>query len=71
MKKLFIEKVELDSNGQFLCSKPIKATPEQIKEFKSKPCNHDLRVDKLIYDIPGWIYDLRHCGVCDAFLGRI
>lgn len=70
-KELFIEKVTLDSKGQFLSSDLIPATTKDIAKFKSKPCNHSLNVDKLIYDEPQWIYDMRYCGVCGEFLGSI
>lgn len=69
MKKLFIEKVTLDEKGDFLYSEPIPATEEQINEFKSKPCNHSTKVDKLIYDEWSWPYDARYCGVCDQIIG--
>lgn len=29
-------------------------------------CNHGI-----FYDTPGWMYDLRSCGICDAGLGAI
>jgi hypothetical protein len=70
-KKLYIEKVELSDDGSFLGSDVVLATKKQIKDFKSKPCNHSLTVDKLIYDEPGYLYDSRYCGVCDAFIDLI
>lgn len=69
-RTLYVEKVKVIDN-QFISSEIILATEDMIQEFKSKPCNHDLRVDKLIYDIEGWPYDLRYCGVCETFLGGI
>ena len=71
MKKLWVEKVELGPSGHFFASTLIEASEEQIAQFKSKPCNHSLDVDKLIYDEPGWPYDSRFCGVCNSFIGLI
>lgn len=69
--KLYIEKVKLDSDGNFISSNLIVPTIEQINEFKSNKCNHDLRVDKLIYDVMGSPYDLRFCAVCNTCIGAI
>lgn len=69
--KLFIEKVTCGSNGHFLYSEVIPTTLEMIEEFRSKPCNHSLDVDKLCYDTLGWPYNSRYCGICGEFLGRI
>ncbi len=69
--KLFIEKVTLDDNGKLLCSDVAEATEEQVKEFKSRPCDHSSTVDKLIWDEPGYPYDFRFCGVCECALGMI
>jgi hypothetical protein len=70
-KKLFIEKVKLDKQGFFVSSDLIEATEDQIAQFKSRPCDHSLNVDKLVYDEPAWLYDLRYCGVCNAFIDFI
>jgi hypothetical protein len=71
MKKLFIEKVKLNSTGGFLCSSVVEATEEQIKDFRNRPCNHSMSVDKLIYDNPGYPYNARYCGVCGGFLDMV
>ena len=66
---LYIEKVKLDKSGHFLSSDCIKATINQIKEFKSKKCNHTDEVDTLIYDKDdSWPYASRYCGVCNEFI---
>lgn len=70
-KKLFVEMVTLSPGGRFLSSEVKEATPQEITEFKSKGCKHDLTVNKLIYDIAAHPYDLRYCGVCDEFIGYI
>jgi uncharacterized protein with ATP-grasp and redox domains len=68
---LFVEKVKVSTTGEFLSSIVIPATEKDIEEFKNKPCNHSLHVDKLVYDLPGWPYDSRYCGICNASLGII
>lgn len=70
-EKLYIEKVKVDEKGFFVSSELVDATEKDIEEFKNKPCNHSLHVDKLVYDLSGWPYDLRYCGICNASLGVI
>ena len=68
---LYVERVSLGSGGQFVSSKVVRATDEEIRRFRGEPCNHRMEVDKLIYDVPGHPYDTRHCGVCDQIIGFI
>jgi len=71
-RKLFIE-TALDhrlNNGLCTMSDVREATKEEIEKFKSLPCNHSSK-ELLIYDVPGHLYDLRLCAVCDDLLGMI
>jgi len=71
-KKLLIEKVTLNDLGLCFSSDLIEPTDDQIEEFKLKPCNHSLDVDKLVYDEVGYAgYDSRYCGLCKSFIGFI
>jgi hypothetical protein len=70
-KTLYVERVTLGGDGQFVSSKVVRATDEQIRGFRGEPCSHRMEVDKLIYDEPGHPYDTRYCGVCDQFIGFI
>lgn len=69
--KLFVEKVNLDHNNNFISSTTIPASKEQIEFFFSKPCNHDISKDKLIYDIKGYPYDIRYCAICNKSIAFI
>jgi hypothetical protein len=71
LKRLFVEKVSVGSDGLFCGSKCVEANDIDIAMFMSKPCDHSLHVDKLIYDIPGCLYGSRYCGVCDELIGLI
>lgn len=46
------------------------ATEEECAKFKSVPCDHT-QLELLVYDIPGYMYDSRHCGVCHKNIGWI
>lgn len=70
-KKVFIERVTRDNEGKFLCSNVERPTLEQIQEFIDRGCVHDSSKDKLVYDVPGWLFDQRFCALCDTHLGHI
>lgn len=70
--KLFVEtaKDKRYPNGACEASDIREATDGEISRFRSIPCDHSA-VELLIYDIPGYLYDLRACGVCDSLIGLI
>jgi hypothetical protein len=70
-KNIFIERVHVDKNGNFISSEPIKPTEKQIENFLKKGCVHDLNKDKLAYDEAGWMYDSRYCAICNQHIGFI
>ncbi len=47
-----------------------EASPEEITEFMSKPCNHQ-QVELLVYDTPAYAWDIRRCAVCGLVIGMI
>lgn len=50
----------------------IKPTIEQIYKFFEKPCKkHDLKEGILVFDEPGYPYDLRYCAICNKSVGYI
>lgn len=71
-QQLFIEiaKTTRMANGWCEASDVREATPNEIRDFRSYPCDHTAPA-LLVYDIPGWDYDIRRCGACDAVLGLI
>jgi hypothetical protein len=70
--KYYIEhaKSPRDEDGKTIIAEVREASEEEIKEFKSKECNHSSQ-DLLIYDEKGWLYDARYCGVCNKCIGLI
>lgn len=53
------------------CSSTVRdATPNEIRDFRSYPCDHTAKA-LLVYDLMCGSYDLRCCAVCDAALGLL
>lgn len=71
-QKLFVETARTlrRANGWCEAAEVREATPNEIRDFRSYPCDHTAPA-LLVYDVRGWDYDIRHCGACDAVLGLI
>lgn len=70
-KDYFIEVADgYRKNGFCATSSIRKATIEEIEKHKSQKCNHNNK-ELLIFDIPGYAYDIRSCGVCEEVIGFI
>ena len=53
--------------GSTLAKVSDKEIREAQKEFSaSGKCKHDI-----IYDVPGWPYDVRYCFICEELLGVV
>lgn len=70
-KKLYIEKVKLNYKKCYSSSELVPATNDQIAEFKSKSCDHDIRLDHLVYYEDQFPDKALWCGVCNNFIGVI
>ena len=67
---LFIEVVEERFCGHIISSHPVGATQADVDKAKKQKekgrCTHRIRRDE-----GGWMYDLRYCATCGAFLDFI
>ena len=68
------EPLSISAQENFFPSRPttlIPATQEQVEEAKNYHEEHGSCKCHLIYDEPGFDFDLRYCGICGAFIGLI
>lgn len=71
-RKLFVE-TALDRRTPegICCSSEVReASKEEIAKFKNAICDHSA-TELLVYDTGSWLYDFRHCAVCDHLIGMI
>ena len=70
--KLFIETaIDSRTKSGVCCGSTLReATDSEIAKFKGSPCDHS-SVELLIYDVSCYMYDFRHCAVCNTMLGMI
>lgn len=70
--KLYVEKVELDSNGDFKVIKINTPTIDDLKQFCSSSCDHNFKKSKLFFEVqyPSGNTS-RFCGICKEYLGDI
>jgi hypothetical protein len=69
-KILYYEEVTLGTRDRVICSKFRKANTIDIEI--SKISHKNGYCDRTIfYDIRGYLYDIRYCGICNKILGCI
>lgn len=66
--KLYIEKY---SDLKKVSTELIEANNNQILNYINNPCNHSFDNGILIYDEPGFAYDIRYCAICNESVGYI
>lgn len=49
----------------------IPATQKQVEESKKYYEEHCLCKQHLVYDKPGFDFNLRYCGICGKFIGSV
>ena len=69
-ERLFVEYDRVGPHGDVIASSVRRATEEDVVAamalHDSGKCDHSI-----IYDIPGWMYDVRVCAICGTGLGCI
>ena len=69
--KLFVETI-LEGDADYIIRSNVRfATNKEIREARqvyktTKKCKHNI-----VYDVSGWMYDERACGICGRGLGLI
>jgi ribA/ribD-fused uncharacterized protein len=58
------------SNGTCSASRIRKPTEFEFLNFISRPCDHT-KEELLVYDVPSYIHDMRHCAICGDIVGLI
>jgi hypothetical protein len=73
--KLYIESVK-ERNCGYVSSSDIREATEieiadaQYNYIETNICDH-AKSELIVYDEPGWLYDLRVCGICGEGLGTV
>ncbi len=69
-KKYYFEEVTERIGDTVIASTVREATEKEIETaillYEIGVCQH-----KIIYDVKDWPYDMRYCGICEAFIGLI
>ena len=69
--RLFVETVTERIGPHVLTSSVRKATVEDIEQERTNVANGEACRHIIVYDEPGWLFDVRVCGICGAGLGTV
>ena len=61
-----------ERHGIFITVSEIREpTKQEVRELKTRKCNHNKQPTQLITDEYGFMYDLRSCVICGQYLGTV